>query len=184
MNTGRSTVAGLRRLVLRGATHTRAPSHPTAGMATAADAVPSWHDSLVFGAAGGRAYVPYFATTPHRPGGGGGEPGQAVLEVHPLTRSIGAEVVLRPEYAHCMSNAAGASFRAEAEAQVLLHDALYGALLAHHVLFIRGLEGLGHAAHLALAESFGAPGARNPIYPHADGYVALGGARPSAVVRT
>ncbi len=77
-----------------------------------------------------------------------------MLNVLPLTRHIGAEIE-------------GLDLSEPLADDTV--DALYQALLEHAVIFVRGTE-ISPAAHLALAEQFGAIDEPHPHYPHVDGF--------------
>lgn len=48
-------------------------------------------------------------------------------------------------------------------------DALYGMLMEHQVIFLRGTD-ITPQAHMTLAESFGEIDAPHPLYPHVEGF--------------
>ena len=51
-------------------------------------------------------------------------------------------------------------------------DVLYRLLMEHQVIFLRD-QSMSPAAHMALAENFGAPEPPHPVYPHLEGYPSI-----------
>lgn len=76
------------------------------------------------------------------------------MQVRKITPAIGAEIT-GVDLGAPLSDAQG--------------DALYDALLDHHVIFLRGTD-ISPQAHMALAKSFGTLDAPHPHYPHVDGF--------------